>query len=74
VKILVSGASGHIGSALVPALRAAGHDVVRLVRRQAAGSDEIRWDPSAGALDAGALAGVGAIVNLSGENLGKRWT
>jgi uncharacterized protein (TIGR01777 family) len=74
VKIVVSGASGLIGSALVPALKAAGHDVVRLVRREATGIDEIRWDPAAGELDASALRGVDAFVNLSGEYLGKRWT
>jgi len=74
VKVVLGGASGLIGSTLVPAFRAAGHDVVRLVRRDAAAADEVRWDPARGELDAGALAGAGAIVNLSGENLGKRWT
>jgi len=58
----------------VPAFREAGHDVLRLVRHEPAGADEVRWDPAAGALDAHALAGVDAIVNLSGENLGQRWT
>jgi hypothetical protein len=70
----VSGASGLIGSALVPALRADGHDVVLLVRREPAGADEIRWDPAAGELDASRLEGTEAIVNLSGENIGQRWT
>ena len=74
MKIAISGASGLIGSALVPALRAAGPDVVRLVRREAAGSDEVRWSPEARTIDAAALEGVDAIVNLSGENLGQRWT
>ena len=58
----------------MPAFREAGHDVLRLVRHEPAGADEVRWDPAAGALDAHALAGVDAIVNLSGENLGQRWT
>lgn len=70
----MGGASGFIGSALVPALRGDGHDVVRLVRREPAGSDEIRWDPAAGALDPATLEGIDAVVNLSGENLGRRWT
>jgi uncharacterized protein len=74
VKVAISGASGLIGSALVPGLRAAGHDVVRLVRREPSAADEIRWDPAAGTLDASALQGVDAIVNLSGENIGQRWT
>ena len=48
--------------------------MLRLVRREPTGTDEIRWDPAAGELDASRLQGVDAIVNLSGENLGKRWT
>jgi uncharacterized protein len=74
VKVVVSGASGLIGSALVPALRASGHDVTRLVRREEIAADEIRWDPAEGDLDASRLQGVDAIVNLSGENIGQRWT
>lgn len=74
MRVVVGGASGLIGSALVPALREAGHDVLRLVRGEPAGADGVRWDPAAGALDAQALTGVDAIVNLSGENLGQRWT
>jgi uncharacterized protein (TIGR01777 family) len=74
MRIVVGGASGLIGSALVPALREDGHDVVRLVRREPAGSDEIRWDPAAGALEPGTLEGVDAVVNLSGANLDRRWT
>ena len=74
MKIVVSGASGLIGSALVPALRAAGHDVVRLVRREPTSNDERRWDPAGGSLDPAHLAGADAIVNLSGANLDQRWT
>jgi len=74
VQVVVSGASGLIGSALVPALRASGHDVTRLVRRQETAADEIHWDPAAGDLDTSRLRGVDAIVNLSGENIGQRWT
>ena len=74
MKVVVGGASGLIGSALVPVLRASGHEVVRLVRREPSAADEIRWDPAAGTLDASALQGVDAIVNLSGENIGQRWT
>jgi uncharacterized protein (TIGR01777 family) len=74
MKVVIGGASGLIGSALVPALRADGHEVVRLVRREPAGADEIRWDPSTGSLDPSALEGVDAFVNLSGETIGQRWT
>lgn len=74
MRVVIGGASGLIGSTLVPALRAAGHDVVRLVRREPAGSDELRWDPAAGELDASRLGSVDAVVNLSGEDIGQRWT
>ncbi len=73
MKVVVSGASGLVGSALVPALRAAGHDVVTLVRRESAGPDERAWNPAAGELDPAALAGADAIVNLSGATIGRRW-
>jgi uncharacterized protein len=74
VKVAVSGASGLLGSALVPALEAAGHSVVRLVRREPDAPDEIEWDPAAGTVDAAALAGVEGAVNLSGATIGRRWT
>ena len=74
MKVVVSGASGLVGSALVPALRAAGHDVIRLVRRDVAAADEVRWDPAAGQLDTSKLEGAHALVNLSGANLDQRWT
>ncbi len=74
VKIAVSGASGLIGSALVPALESRGHHVLRIVRGDVRRAGEISWDPTAGVLDAVKLAGVEAIVNLSGENIGQRWT
>ena len=48
--------------------------MTRLVRREETAADEIRWDPAAGDLDASRLHGVDAIVNLSGENIGQRWT
>ncbi|HXF98009.1 MAG TPA: TIGR01777 family oxidoreductase [Gaiellaceae bacterium] len=74
MKIAVSGASGLIGSALVPALRARGHEVLRLVRREPQAEDEIRWHPDRGELDAARLAGVEAFVNLNGATIGRRWT
>lgn len=75
MKIAITGASGLIGSALVPALRTDGHKVVRLVRRSAAGPDEVRWDPAAGTVDAAALAGTDAVIHLAGAGVGDhRWT
>ena len=74
MRILMSGASGLIGSALNARLTAGGHAVVRLVRRDA-GPGEIRWDPATGMLDPAAFAGCDAVVNLSGAGIGdRRWT
>ncbi len=74
MNIVISGASGLIGTALVERLRAKGHQVTTLVRR-AAKSGEITWDPKAGTLDASALEGTDAIIHLSGAGIGdKRWS
>lgn len=75
MNIVIAGASGAIGSALVPELRGVGHTVQRLVRRTEQSPDEIAWDPEAGEIDVGRLEGVDALINLSGENVGAgRWT
>jgi uncharacterized protein (TIGR01777 family) len=72
--VALSGSTGLIGSALAPALREAGHEVLELVRREPSGPGEVGWDPEGGSLDAAALEGVDAILHLAGENIGKRWT
>ncbi len=75
MKVAITGSSGLVGSALVPFLTTGGHEVVRLVRRAPKAKDEVRWDPEAGAIDASALEGVDAVVNLSGESIADgRWT
>ncbi len=74
MKVVVSGASGLIGSALLPALSDAGHDVVRLVRRAARTPDEVSWDPAGGAVDTQLLQGIDAAIHLSGANVGRPWT
>jgi uncharacterized protein (TIGR01777 family) len=74
VRIAISGASGLLGSALAPALAAAGHEVVRLVRREPQGPDEVAWDPARGTIDAAGLAGIHAAVHLAAANLDRRWT
>ncbi|MBW4721692.1 TIGR01777 family oxidoreductase [Saccharothrix obliqua] len=74
MRVVVAGSSGFIGTALVAALRGAEHEVVRLVRRRPAAPDERGWDPPAGRIDAGALDGADAVVNLCGAGVGdKRW-
>ncbi|HWA66949.1 MAG TPA: TIGR01777 family oxidoreductase [Mycobacteriales bacterium] len=75
MKVVITGSSGLIGTALVESLRGDGHDVVRLVRRDPAAPDEARWDPAAGVVDDAALTGADAVVNLAGAGIGdKRWT
>jgi hypothetical protein len=75
VKIAVTGASGLIGTALVTRLHAAGHDVVRLVRRPPRAADEVSWDPESGTIDVERLAGLDGAVHLAGAGVGDhRWT
>ncbi len=73
MKIAVTGASGLVGSALVPVLTAADHEVIRLVR-EAPGEGEGHWNPASG-IESGALQGIDAVVHLAGENIAEgRWT
>jgi uncharacterized protein len=75
-RILVSGASGTIGSALVPFLRTCGHEVIRLVRRSNdLAADELFWDPSNGILDMAAAGPVDAVISLNGVDISRgKWT
>ncbi|MEO6793688.1 MAG: TIGR01777 family oxidoreductase [Mycobacterium sp.] len=73
--VAIAGSSGLIGSALVSALRAADHRVLRIVRRAPANADELRWDPEAGDIDVDALAGIDAAINLCGIGVSdRRWS
>ncbi|MCP4693079.1 MAG: TIGR01777 family protein, partial [Desulfobacterales bacterium] len=76
LSVLISGASGVVGSALIPFLTTGGHRALRLVRRAAAAeNNEVSWDPAARRLDLEKIRGVNAVVHLSGENIGQgRWT
>lgn len=76
MKILITGSSGLIGSALIPLLTGQGHQVVRLVRRAVApGKDVAVWDPAAGKLETSALEQADAVVHLAGESINAlRWT
>ena len=74
MKIVISGASGLIGTQLVTKLKSSGHEVVQLVRRSAA-AGQIMWDPKSGKLDPASLEGCDAVIHLSGAGIGdKRWS
>jgi uncharacterized protein (TIGR01777 family) len=60
-----------VGRRLVPSLRAAGHDVVRIGRGH---NTDVRWNPSAGDIDLAGCADIEAFVHLAGANVGERWT
>ena len=72
MRVVVSGSSGLIGTALVAHLREGGHDVLRLVRRAPSAPDERGWDPPAGRIDPGTFDGVDAVVNLGGAGIADR--
>ena len=75
MRIVVTGSSGLIGSPLVRALRANGHEVRRLVRREPRAADESRWDPDRHHLDDDVLDGIEAVIHLAGVGVAdKRWS
>ncbi|CUI17125.1 hypothetical protein PNK_1515 [Candidatus Protochlamydia naegleriophila] len=75
MKILVSGSSGLVGSALVPFLETGHHQVFKLVRTRAdLKPDEIAWDPERGVINSELLEGFGAVIHLAGENIAGLWT
>jgi uncharacterized protein (TIGR01777 family) len=85
MRILVSGSTGFVGTALVKTLEGQGHSVARLVRagtawkagvdgRAQAGSQTVAWDPVAGRFDAAGAEGADALIHLAGASIaGGRW-
>lgn len=81
MKVLITGATGFIGSRLCEALAAAGHEPIALSRRPAdaqqhvpALADAFAWSPMAEPPPPEAFEGVEAVVHLAGENVSGRWT
>ncbi|MFT5204391.1 MAG: hypothetical protein ACI9C1_003799 [Candidatus Aldehydirespiratoraceae bacterium] len=76
MRVLVSGSTGLVGSALVAGLTQAGHEPVRLVRKTI--PDDLptaRWDPANGHFDDDGLDGIDAVIHLAGEGIAeKRWS
>lgn len=74
MRIVIGGASGFLGRPLIKQLRANGHEVVRLVRREPAAPDEVAWRPNQGQLDPAVVDGADAAINLGGAGVGDhRW-
>jgi uncharacterized protein (TIGR01777 family) len=74
-RVVVTGSSGLIGSALVESLRADGVEVTTLVRRPAEGPGEVEWLTDPHTLDPSVLEGAAAVVNLNGASIGRfPWT
>ncbi len=73
LRVAVTGATGLLGSALVPFLTTGGHEVIAVSRRRGL-AGAVHWDPAAGVLDHAGLEGMDAVVHLAGENVGTRWS
>jgi uncharacterized protein (TIGR01777 family) len=73
MKVVVTGASGLVGTALVPALLSAGHDVIKLVRRAPRSASERQWDPMAEP-DGTLVEDADAVVHLAAETIKGWWT
>ncbi len=78
MRILISGSSGFIGSAITQSLGECGHTVSRLLRpqtRTAGLEGDVRWDPYSGDFDSQAAEGTDAVIHLAGASIGEgRWT
>lgn len=75
MKIGITGATGLIGSALLPVLKQRGDDVVCFVRTRADSPNERHWDPSSRRLEPEAVADLDAVIHLAGAGIAdKRWT
>jgi uncharacterized protein len=75
MRVLISGASGLVGTALRTMLTELGDDVHALVRRSPTGSNEVQWDPANGSVDVAQLEGFDVVYHLAGESIAEgRWT
>jgi len=72
MRVVISGASGLIGTALTESLRADGHEVIALVRRTPQGPFESEWYPAAGTIDQDVIQSADAVVNLAGASIGSK--
>src|SRR5271169_1195581 len=81
MRILVSGSTGFLGTALIETLRGQGHTITRLVRPETSQksvsgvrAESVSWDPAAGKFDAAVAEGADALIHLAGASIaGGRW-
>ena len=71
MNVLLTGASGLIGSAVAPALESSGHRVFKMQRGEGPGA---KWNPAEGKIDLAPALPLDAVIHLAGENIGARWT
>lgn len=74
MNILVTGARGFIGSALVSRLANGGHRVMPLLRATGGSEAGPTWNPPAGQVRLEPAGPLDAVVHLAGENIAQRWT
>ncbi len=75
MRVLISGASGLVGSEVARQLNASGHEAIKLVRRKAAAADEVEWNPALGKIPGDLMDSIDAVVNMAGATTGKiPWT
>ena len=75
MRVLISGASGLVGSEVARQLEVLGHEAVRLVRRRAVNASEVEWNPATGSIPAELMDTIDAVVNMAGATTGKiPWT
>lgn len=75
MRVLISGASGLIGTEVARQLKELGHEPIRLTRKKPAAPGEVYWNPAQGELDPSVIETVDAVVNLAGATTGKiPWT
>ena len=75
MRVLISGASGLVGSEVIRQLEAQGHEALRLVRRKPTTANEVEWNPATGFIQEGIMETVDAVVNMAGATTGKiPWT
>ena len=75
MRVLISGASGLVGTEVIRQLEAEGHEALRLVRRKPTSPKEVEWNPAAGYIQEGIMETIDAVVNMAGATTGRiPWT